>query len=162
MAAGANTTKFQAGGSGDNIVADGYIKTVEKVWLDSYTFSQTGTNTTIDIAVLPENKKIVAIDVEIETTATQTNGTVSIGYSTDATIGSFLAPTTLTTNGTRTSISLPSPGLFSISAAPIVTQFNGALAGFQNVTGGTATTISVKLNNWTSSSGTLKSVVRWT
>ena len=35
MAEAANVAKYNAGGSGDNIIADGYIKTVEKVWIDS-------------------------------------------------------------------------------------------------------------------------------
>ena len=57
-----NVTKYNAGGSGDNIVPDGYIKTVEKIWMDSFTTASiTGTKASIDIAVLPLNKKIVGI-----------------------------------------------------------------------------------------------------
>ena len=162
MPAASNTTKFQAGGSGDNVIADGYIKTVEKIWLDSYTIAFTNTNSTIDIAVIPNNKKIIGIDVEIETSASQTNGTISVGFSTDSAVDTFLAPCTLTHNLTRTSISLPS-GVRSgnVLAGGSSIQQPGKLGNFQLVTAGTQTTISVKLNNWTMTTGTLKSVVRY-
>lgn len=163
MAQAANVTKFNAGGSGDNIIADGYIKTVEKVWIDSYTIAFTNTNTTIDIAVLEANKKITSINVEIETTASQTSGTVSIGFASDALAAgshnAFLAPTTITHNGTRSSIILPS-GI--ISDGTVVVYGHGALGGFQKVLDGTATTISIKLNNWTMTTGTVKTIVRYT
>jgi len=155
-----NVAKYKAGGSGDNVIADGYIKTVEKVWVDSYTIAFTNTNSTIDIAVLPENKKITGIQVYIYATASHTSGTVSIGYSTDAAVDSFLAPTTITHNKTVTTINLWGGGLFmqNLSTAAM----DGVLAGFQKVTAGTATTISVKLNNWTMTTGTVKTIVRYT
>lgn len=168
MAEAANVAKYNLGGSGDNRVADGYIRTVEKVWIDSYTIAFTNTNTTIDIAVIPPNKKITGIDLVIDTSISQSSGTVSIGYSTDATVASFLAPTTIAHNLTRTTIALPSMGLVqaytsaTITNATLVATSFAVLAGFQNVTAGTATTISVKLNNWTMTTGTLKSVVRYT
>ena len=106
MAESANVAKFAAGGSGDNVVADGYIRTVEKVWLDSYTIAFTNTNTTVDIAVLPLNKKVTGVDVIIETTAAQTSGTVSVGFSTDASVDTLLPATNVTHNLTKTTISL--------------------------------------------------------
>lgn len=164
-----NLTKFNAGGSGDNIIADGYIKTVEKVWIDSYTFAQTGTNTTIQIAKLDENKKITSIEVLIDTTVSQTGGTISIGYSVDATddlaptgVSNFLAPVTLVTAATKTTISLPGGSLPGSTTTSTSIALNAVTAGFQGVTSGTQTTIAVKLNNWTSSTGTLKSIVRYT
>jgi len=161
MAQATNVTKYNAPG-GDNIIPDGYINTVEKVWLDSYTLSDTtSTNTTIDIAVLPQNKKITGIDVFILSTTSQTNGTISIGFSTDSGIASIMAAATVTHNLTVTSISLPSQGAFDAAAA-VAMPITFKNAGYQGVTGGTATTISVKLNNWTMTNGTLKSVVRWT
>ena len=161
MAASTYVTKFQAGGSGDNIVPDGYIKTVEKVWIDSYTIAFTNTNTTIDIAVLPENKKITSVVALIDTTASQTNGTVSIGFSTDASVNTLLAATTITHNLTRSSIVLPEVG--NIGAVVAVAQPQSFVAsGFQLVTGGTQVTVSLKLNNWTMTSGTVKTIVRYT
>lgn len=164
MAASANVTKYQAGGSGDNYIADGYIKTVEKVWIDSYTIAFTNTNTTIDIAVLEANKKVTGIDVYIYTTVSQTSGTVSIGFSTDALAANshntFLAPTTLTHDKTVTTVSLWGAGVTqqNLTTAAV----DGVLAGFQKVLDGTATTITLKLNNWTMTTGTVKTVVRYT
>ena len=168
MAQAANVTKYNAGGSGDNYIADGYIKTVEKVWIDSYTIAFTNTNTTIDIAVLEANKKVTGIVVEIYTTASQTSGTVSIGFSSDALAAgshnAFLAPATLTHNLTRTSISLPAPGVLNSAnyTGAGLTIFPMVLDGFQKVLDGTATTISLKLNNWTMTTGTVKTIVRYT
>lgn len=159
MAEASNVTKFNAGGSGSNYIADGYIKTVEKVWLDSYTIAFTNTNTTIDIAVLPDNKKITGIDVMIYTTIAQTSGTVSIGFSSDAAVDSFLGATTLTHGLTMTTINLFGGLVLNNLTAGIGL---GKIGGFQAVTAGTATTISLKLNNWTMTSGTIKSVVRYT
>jgi len=160
MPAGTYTEKYQAGGSGDNIVPDGYIKTVEKVWLDSYTIAFTNTNTTIDIAVLPANKKVTGIDVYIYTTASQTSGTVSIGFSTDAAVDTLLAPVTLTHNQTVTTISLWGG---KVAQQNLTTAaMDGVLAGFQKVTGGTQVTVSLKLNNWTMTTGTVKTIVRYT
>lgn len=161
MPAGTYTTKFQAGGSGDNYIPDGYVKATEKVWLDSYTLtgSMTGTNSTIDIAVLPLNKKITAIEIMIQTSVTQTNGTVSVGFSTDASVDTFLGATNVTHNLTATTISLfGGVMLNNLNTAMMA----GKLGGFQFVTGGTQTTISVKLNNWTMTTGTMKTLVRYT
>lgn len=168
-------TKFVAGGSGDNIVPDGYIKSVEKVWIDSYTIAFTNTNTTIAIAELPPNKKIAAINIEVYTSVSQTSGTISVGYMLDAAnclstsgVSQFLAPTTLNHNATRTTISLPGPGLIQAYTSATVTNATvtsisyGVLGGFQTVTEGTATTIAIKLNNWTMTTGTIKSVVLYT
>ena len=166
-----NVTKFVAGGSGDNYIADGYIKTVEKVWIDSYTIAFTNTNTTIEIAVLPENKKVTGISCEIYSTLSQTSGTVSIGYSVDATddlaptgVANFLAPYTITHNLTRTTITIPGPGLINTAnyTGAGVTIAYAVYAGLQAVTTGTQTTIAVKLNNWTMTTGTIKTIVRYT
>jgi len=160
MPEASNVTKYNAGGSGDNVVADGYIKTVEKVWIDSYTIAFTGTNSTIDIAKLDANKKITGIEAYIYTTAAQTGGTVSIGFSTDAAVDTFLAPTTLTHNKTVTTIDLWGAGVAQQNLT--TAAMDGALAGFQKVTDGTQTTISIKLNNWTMTTGTIKTIVRYT
>lgn len=161
--------KYVAGGSGDNIIPDGYIKSVEKVWIDSYTIAFTNTNTTIVIAEIPPNKKIISINAEIYTSVTQTNGTVGIGYVCDAAdclsatgVANFFAPTRITHNGTRTSIALPGPGLIMTPTATSSTITCGVLDGFEAVTSGTQTTIGIKLNNWTMTTGTIKTVVRYT
>lgn len=162
MAQAGNVTKFTAGGSGDNIVPDGYIKTVEKVWIDSYTIGFTNTNTTIDIAVLPPNKKITGVTAYIYTTASQTNGTVSIGFNSDSAVSSLMAPVTISHNLTATSLNLWGSGITQFATATSGTVSVGALSGFQLVTSGTQTTVAIKLNNWTSTTGTVKTVVRYT
>ncbi len=158
MAQASNVTKYNTGG-GSNTVSDGYIKTVEKVWLDSYTIAFTNTNTTIDIAVLPANKKITGVDVIIDTTVSQTSGTISIGFNSDASIDTILAAATLTHNLTRTTISLPI-GIINIGAAAALASV--VTAGYQKVTGGTQCTVAIKLNNWTMTTGTIKTIVRYT
>lgn len=157
MEKAANVTKFDAGGSGDNYISDGYIKSVEKIWMDSYTIAFTNTNTTIDIAKIPANKKITSIDIIIETTAAQSSGSISVGH--DGDIAAFMAQTDITHNKTITSISIPGVGLINnLNSANGVPK----LTGFQLVTEGTTGTIQVKLNNWTMTTGTVKSIVRYT
>ena len=80
---GANITKWDAGGSGDNVISDGYIKSVEKVWIDSYTFAAVLTTAdTIDIAKVPANKKITSIEVFFPD-ITPTTCTILVGNSGD-------------------------------------------------------------------------------
>lgn len=57
---GTNVTKWDNGGSGDNYIADGYIKTVEKVWIDSITMGTTalGSDDTLELCVLPDAAKL--------------------------------------------------------------------------------------------------------
>jgi hypothetical protein len=83
MAKSANVTKYDAGGSGDNIIADGYIKSVEKVWIDTYTYSAAATigiGLVVEVAVIPAGKKITGIDVlGLADTGTVTTATIQIG-----------------------------------------------------------------------------------
>lgn len=62
-----NVTKFEAlqiGGSGDNYIADGFIKSVEKCWIDSYEVSTAlATTSSILIARIPKGKKITDVRV---------------------------------------------------------------------------------------------------
>lgn len=166
MAYADNVTKFNAGGSGDNIVPDGYIKTVEKVWIDSYTMAQTTSETTIDIAIIPSNKKIVSIDVVIETSASQTSGGLALGDAGD--IDRFFGAAATTTknishNLTVTTISFPGQACYmAANTVAAITLIPSNLAGFQYVTNGTTGTIQLTLHNWTASTGTVKTKVRYT
>jgi hypothetical protein len=100
----ANVVKYEAGGTGDNIISDGYIKTVEKIWLDQYalTSAAIAAGDELEVAIIPANKKITNIRVTFPVlTASATLGSVSIGYkrndlTTNATL--FLAATSLTTS----------------------------------------------------------------
>lgn len=107
MAKSANVTKYDAGGSGDNVIPDGFIKSVEKVWVDSFTFSSAstiGSGMIVEIAQIPQGKKITSISVfglaASLISATSTNA-VSIGarYGSAAVTNAtqFLAATTLGT-----------------------------------------------------------------
>lgn len=158
---GTNVTKFDAGGSGDNYIADGYIKSVEKIWMDDYTLTSnvTGTNTTISLATLPTNKKITSVEIVIDTSAAQTSGTVAVGFSTDASVDTLLGATNITHNLTTTTIRLPAGGVTNnLNSANGIPK----IAGFQKVTAGTQVTIALNLNNWTMTTGTIKSIVRYT
>ncbi len=156
---GANVTKFDAGGSGDDYIPDGYIKSVEKIWLDNYTLTSviTLTNTSIALCTLPVNKKITDIAISIETSAAQTSGTVSVGFTTDSAIDTLVGITDVTHNQTLSCITLLH-GLLPSTANVAV----GKHAGSQFVTVGTRVTIALKLNNWTMTTGTVKSIVRYT
>ena len=80
---GANVTKVEAGG-GDNYVPDGYIKTVEKVWMDSFSFTAVLTTAdTVAIAKIPKNKKITSVEVYFPA-LTPTDCTINVGISGDA------------------------------------------------------------------------------
>lgn len=80
---GANVTKVDAGGSGSNVIADGYIKTVEKIWMDTFTFSAVLTTAdTITIAKIPANKKITGVEVFFPS-ITPTNSTILVGIGGD-------------------------------------------------------------------------------
>lgn len=156
---GANVTKFDAGGSGDNIIPDGYIKAVEKIWTDTYTLTSnvTGTNTSISLATLPTNKKIMDLMISIETSASQTSGTISVGFSTDSGIDTLVGISNVTHNQTLSTVTLlggVQPSTANVSV--------GKHAGLQKVTTGTQVTLALKLNNWTMSTGTIKSLVRYT
>ena len=60
-----NVTKYDTPG-GDNIIADGFIKTVEKVWIDTYVVAAAiPTTSQLCIARIPKNKKITDITVHV-------------------------------------------------------------------------------------------------
>lgn len=102
-------TKYDAGGTGDNVIPDGYIKSVEKVWIDYYTYSSAatiGVGLVIEVAIIPAGKKVTGVEVVgLASLSAATSATISIGTkiaagTTHATL--FLAATTfgVTTVGT--------------------------------------------------------------
>lgn len=139
-----NLTKYDAGGTGDNIIPDGFIKSVEKVWLDTYVYSSAatiGSTMTIEIASIPQGKKITGIEVmglealSVTSTNTISIGTKMLGVPSGGTVTTvtnstfFLAATTF---GTGTLRNAP---LFASSNIPyeltsgtnrIFVQFGGA------------------------------------
>ena len=157
MAKASNVTKYDAGGSGDNIIADGYIKTVEKIWMDSYVWDlSTVTKGTIDIAVVPSNKKLTSIEVQILTAVSQSGGTLSLGNA--GNITAFMPQTTITAAVTCTTFSLP----LGFRANELIANYSAIEnAFFQFVTNGTTGTIRLGFNNWIQTSGTVKTIVRY-
>lgn len=159
----ANLTKYNAGGSGDNIVADGYIKTVEKVWMDVYSGAAiTSTKGSIDICTLPDNKKIVDIICMVETSASQTSGSLAIGWSTDAIAnqGALFPTTAIAHNLTVSTIGI-SVGLLG-GGAVAAGWASAKASAFQTVISGTRTTVQLQFNNWTMSFTTVKTIVKYT
>lgn len=76
----AMVTKYDAGGSGDNLIPDGYIKSIEKVWLDSFTFSTVLTTAdSLVIAYIPKNKKITGVEVYLPATFAPSTSTINVG-----------------------------------------------------------------------------------
>ena len=142
----ANLTKFDAGGSGDNIIADGYIKSVEKVWIDTYTYSSAktiGVGLVIEVASIPAGKKITGITVlgldaaTATTTCTVQIGTAIAAGTSHATL--FLAATTYGTTVARPIQALTNiPYELTGGTNRIFLLFAGASA---SVTAGTITTI---------------------
>jgi len=78
-----NVTKYDAGGSGDNYISDGYIKSVEKVWIDSVATGTTalGSDDTLLLGYVPKNKKITEIVVQCPAISTDEGslGTIFLG-----------------------------------------------------------------------------------
>lgn len=60
---GVNVTKYDAGGQGDNSVDQGLIHTQPEVWTDTYEASGLVAGSTIDVAVLPANSKVLLVEV---------------------------------------------------------------------------------------------------
>ena len=153
-----NVTKFQSGALGSSKIETGYIKAVENIWLDSYTIAFTSTKTTLDIAVLGPGRKITDVLVMIETSVSQTNGTIGIGFSEDANHGILYGPNAIGHNQTISTISMT-----DILIGGSVGSFRTVkINAFQKVTSGTQTTITLQFNNWTMTTGTVKTLVRYT
>ena len=77
----ANVTKYTATGkegSGDNYIPDGYIKSVEKVWIDTYTVAAAiPTTTSIHIGKVPKGKKLTDIIVYFPALVATTVGAIN-------------------------------------------------------------------------------------
>lgn len=151
MAKAANVTKYDAGGSGDNIIPDGYIKAVEKVWIDTYTYSSAatiGVGLVIDIAKIPENKKITSIEIIGLGTIASTTATVQIG-------------TRSANNTTTNSTQFLAATVYGSASSALPIQANTGLG--VALTGGTNTiTLLFAGANQTVTGGTITTIVRYT
>lgn len=82
-------TKFISGGEASaNYIPDGYIKSIEKIWLDTYVFTAIiPSGCTVTIASVPANKKITDVKVffpVLSTGAASTGTTISLGITSSA------------------------------------------------------------------------------
>ena len=155
----ANVTKAAAGGSGDNYIGDGIIKSVEKIWTDSYTSTaDLSTACCIVLADLPTNKKVTSIEVTIETLSTQSTGQIALGTTTD-TCGAMTLEA-INHALTVTTISFPVGG---VQGVPV--DGNGQLNTFKPVEfpyvtdGGDVCLI---LEDWVATYAAITSIVRYT
>ena len=151
---GANVTKYDAGGSGDNVISDGYIKTVEKVWMDSLAFTSVLTTAdTVAIAQIPPNKKITDVIVTFPTALSPTTSTINVGTASDT--DKFIAA----------AVPVAESGAAGGQAARTVVRMNNT-DGFQFVTTSTTNTtiyLSIGVTAMTSpTAGTIKTIVKYT
>lgn len=152
----ANKTKYDAGGTGDNIIKDGFIKTVEKIWMDTFSFTAVLTTAdTIAIATIPANKKITGIEVYFEGTDgtgfVPTDVTIDVGTVGDANKFIEAAPV---------AISLTETGALAGIAKVVMNNIDG----FQFVTTA-ATDIILSLSNkaiTAPTNGTITTIVKYT
>jgi len=148
----ANVTKYDAGGSGDNVIADGYIKSVEKVWIDTYDFSSTatiGATLVIEAAVIPKGKKITGVVVQGLGAVASTTVTLAIGtkiISTAVTNATALLAATVIGSASQT------------LGMPIVANVNLPL----ETTADTKVILSFGAASMTVTSGTITTIVRYT
>jgi hypothetical protein len=150
---GANVTKYDAGGSGDYVIADGYIKAVEKVWMDSFTFTAVITTAdTIQIATIPPNKKITDVIVYYPA-ITPTTSTIQVGVTGDT--DKFITASAVVAES----------GAAGGQAARYVARMNN-VDGFQYVTTGTTNTsiyLSIGVTAMTApTAGTITTMVKYT
>ena len=153
---GANVTKYEAGG-GDNTISDGFIKTVEKVWIDTYSVGAAIPSTTsILIGKVPAGKKLTDVIVYlpvlsgVATTGTVNCTTTIVGAGTTGTLG-FLK-----TNGVINTIT----SLASESCVRL-----GPTGALQELTADSDIYIVIDANagvGTTTTGGTIRSIVKYT
>jgi hypothetical protein len=131
-----NVALYVAGGSGDNLIPDGYVKAVEKIWLDSFTWGLTtspSSGDTILIGYIPANKKIVGCEVYVPSTITNTVA-INVGLSTSTAL--------LISNSTQYFFSAPTAGTVTYN---VVRLNNPAGMGYVVTSGTTATSGSTQV-----------------
>lgn len=77
-----NMTLHNSGSSGDNLIPEGYIRTVENIWLDSFNFTTVLTTAdTVCIGLIPANRHITSVEIYLPNGFTPTNTTINVGVS---------------------------------------------------------------------------------
>lgn len=165
-----NVALYQLGGSGDNLIPDGYIRTTEKVWMDYYTYSTASTallttSDTLLIGYIPANKKIVGCEVYVPTTFAPTNCAINVGpsYSTALLISNSTqylvgAPSLGTSAFNRVQLNNPNGILFVCTSSTVAVSGGTIL---QNVN--TPIYMSIITANQTApTAGTITTILRYT
>lgn len=156
----ANVTKYTATGSegsGDNYIPDGYIKSVEKVWIDTYTCAAALPSTTsIHIGKVPKGKKITDVIVYLPvlsgaaTTGTVNCTTTIVGAGTVGTLGYLVV------NGL---------GVQAANLATVTTLRLNHTGALQEVTADSDVYIVIDANagvGTTITAGTIRSIIKYT
>uniref|UniRef100_A0A6M3XPH8 Uncharacterized protein n=1 Tax=viral metagenome TaxID=1070528 RepID=A0A6M3XPH8_9ZZZZ len=148
----ANVTKYDAGGSGDNIVADGLIKTVEKVWIDTYAVAAAiPTTSSLMIARIPKGKKLTDVIVYLPVlSAAATTSTVYLETAASTTVSAWGGA--LEALGT---------GSYAVATATIGTVRLGQTKVFSEFAADTALYLMINPAT-TITAGTIKTIVKWT
>ena len=152
----ANVTKYEAGG-GDNTISDGFIKTVEKVWIDTYAVDAAIPSTTsILIGKVPAGKKLTDVIVYLPVlSGVATTGTVNcttsiVGAGTIGTLGFLVV------NGL---------GVQAANLATVTTLRLNATGALQELTADSDIYIVINANagvGTTTTAGTIRSIIKYT
>ncbi len=147
-----NVTKVRAGGSGDNIVADGLIKTVEKVWIDTYTVNAAIPSTSsLCIGKIPKGKKLTDVIVYLPVlSAAATTSTVYLDTA---------ATTSVSTWGGA--LEALGSGAYTIATATISTVRLGQTKAFAEMPDDVDLYITINPAT-TITAGTIKTIVKYT
>jgi hypothetical protein len=148
-----NVTKVRAGGSGDNYVSDGYIKTVEKVWIDTYTVSAViPTTSSLCIGKIPKGKKLTGVIVHLPVlNAAATNGTVYLDTAATTSTSSW-GGALVAGDGAITTIT---------SLATVSTVYLGQTKAFDEMPDDVELFIMINPAS-TVTAGTIKSIIKYT
>lgn len=162
-----NVALYNLGGSGDNLIGDGYVKAVEKVWIDSYVFNTASTAlmTTADtlcIGIVPANKKIVGCEVVLPVTWAPTNCAINVGPSYSTSL--LISNSTAYVGGTNSTLIYNKVSINNVLGQNFITT-----SSTSSVSGGTILTytnhpiyLSLSLALTAPTSGTIQTIIRYT
>ena len=144
-----NVTKYDAGGGGDNYIADGFIKSVEKIWIDTYTISAAiATTSSLLIARLLKNKKVTDIVVHMPVVGSPaTNTTIYACTGATTAVTTYFGALTLNNQkttfdaGTTATLTLTGLNTKIVTALPVDAGIYLMINPATTITGGTITTI---------------------
>lgn len=164
-----NVALYNLGGSGDNMIADGYVRAVEKVWIDSYVFSTASaalltTADTLCIGIIPANKKIVGCEVILPTSFAPTTCAINVGPSYNTSL--LISNSTCYAPGTNSTITA---NPWKVTINNVNGQNFVTTSSTSSVSGGTILTytnhpifLSLSVAMTTPTAGTIQTILRYT